>query len=57
MMQVQAEAFRGPRVVRFLQHLLRPIGGKLLVIWDGAPIHRCKVVKQFLAEGGAERVW
>lgn len=57
MMQVQAEAFRGPRVVRFLQHLLRHIGGKLLVIWDGAPIHRCKVVKQFLAEGGAERVW
>ncbi len=57
LMQVQEEAFRGPRVVRFLNHLLRHMRGKLLVIWDGAPIHRCKVVKQFLADGGAERVW
>ncbi len=57
LMQVQDEAFRGPRVVRFLRHLLRHIPGKLLVIWDGAPIHRSKVVKAFLAEGGAERLW
>ncbi len=57
LMQVQEEAFRGPRVVRFLKHLLRQIPGKLLVIWDGAPIHRSKVVKAFLAEGGVERLW
>ncbi len=57
LMQVQEEAFRGPRGVRFLNHLLRHIAGKLLVIWDGAPIHRSKVVKAFLAKGGAERVW
>jgi transposase len=56
-MHVQEEAFRGPRVVRFLEHLLRQIPGKLLVIWDGSPIHRSKVVKGFLAEGGAERLW
>ncbi len=56
-MQVQEETFRGPRVVRFLKHLLPHLPGKLLVIWDGAPIHRSKVVKQFLAAGGAERVW
>lgn len=57
LMQVQDEAFRGPRVVRFLKHLLRHIAGNVLVIWDGAPIHRSKVVKAFLAEGGAERLW
>ncbi len=57
LMHVQDEAFRGPGVVRFLRHLLRHIAGKLLIIWDGAPIHRCKVVKAFLAEGGAERLW
>jgi transposase len=56
-MQVQKEAFRGPRVVRFLNHLLRHLPGKLLVIWDGAPIHRSKVVKHFLAAGGADRLW
>ena len=57
LMQAQMEAFRGPRVVRFLRHLLRHIAGKLLVIWDGSPIHRAKVVKAFLAEGGAHRLW
>ncbi len=57
LMHVQEEAFRGPQVVRFLHHLLQHLAGKLLVIWDGAPIHRSKVVKAFLSEGGAERVW
>ena len=57
LMQVQTTAFRGPRVVRFLRHLLRHIPGKLLVIWDGSPIHRAKVVKAFLAEGAAQRLW
>ena len=33
------------------------IPGKLLVIWDGAPIHRAQVVKDFLAQDGAARLW
>ncbi len=57
LMQVQEQAFRGPGVVRFLRHLLRHIPNKLLVIWDGAPIHRRRVVKAFLAQGGAKRLW
>jgi len=56
-MHVQEYAFRGPRVVRFLRHLLRHIPGKLLVIWDGAPIHRSHVVQEFLAHAGAQRLW
>jgi transposase len=56
LLQMQEQAFRGPAVVRFLQHLLRQIPGKLLVIWDGAPIHRAQVVKEFLAAGAAERL-
>jgi transposase len=53
---VQERAIRGPDVVRFLAHLLRHLAGKLLVIWDGAPIHRGRAVKAFLAAGGAERI-
>jgi len=56
LLQMQAQAYRGPAVVRFLQHLLRQIPGQLLVIWDGAPIHRAQVVKAFLAAGAAERL-
>jgi transposase len=57
LLQTQDRSLRGPDVVRFLQHLLRHIPGKLLVIWDGAPIHRAQVVKNFLAQGGAARLW
>ncbi len=56
LMMEQERAFKGPDVVRFLEHALRQIPGKLLVVWDGSPIHRSKVVKRFLAEGAAGRL-
>jgi transposase len=52
----QDRAFKGPDAVRFLKHALSQIPGKLLVIWDGSPIHRSKAVKEFLAQGAASRV-
>jgi transposase len=55
-MQMQDHAYKGPDVVRFLRLLTREIAGLLLVIWDGAPIHRCQAVKDFLSKGGAKRV-
>lgn len=55
-MQMQDHSYKGPDVVRFLQLLTREIPGKLLVIWDGAPIHRSRVVKDFLRKGGAKRI-
>jgi transposase len=56
LMEVQERAFKGVGVVRFLTHLLRHIDGKVLVIWDGAPIHRDEAVKTFLAQGAAARL-
>jgi transposase len=56
MMMEQDRAFKGPDVVRFLKHALRQIPGKLLIIWDGSPIHRSRVVEEFLAAGAAARV-
>lgn len=53
---IQPEPFRGPAIVTFLRQLLRQIRGKLLVIWDGAPIHHCQPVKDFLAAGAATRL-
>jgi transposase len=53
---VKGRSIKGPDVVRFLKHLLRHIPGKLLIVWDGATIHRCKVVKAFLANGATERI-
>jgi transposase len=56
LMLVQERPYKSPDIVRFLKHLLRHLPGKLLVIWDGAPIHRGQPVKDFLAHGGARRI-
>jgi transposase len=52
----QDRAFKGPDAVRFLEHTLRQIPGKILVIWDGSPIHRGQAVRDFLASGAASRL-
>ena len=52
----QDRAFKGKDVVRFLKHLMHQIPGRLLIIWDGSPIHRSRAVKDFLASGAARRV-
>jgi transposase len=55
-MQMQEHAYKAVDVVQFLQVLLRKIPGRLLVIWDGSPIHRADVIKQFLASPMGKRV-
>jgi transposase len=55
-LKTQGRPYRGVDVVAYLRHLLRHIPGKLLVVWDGAPIHRSGVVKAFLAQGAAQRL-
>lgn len=54
LLMAQEHAYCSEDVVGFLNHLLEHIHGKLLVIWDGAPIHRGQLVKKFLADGGAK---
>lgn len=55
-MRVQHGAYRSHAVVRFLRQLLQHIHGKILVLWDGAPIHRSRVIKDFLSSGAAKRL-
>jgi transposase len=55
-LHAQEASLRSPDVVQLLRQLLRLIPGKLLVIWDGSPIHRSRVVKDFLAAGAARRL-
>jgi hypothetical protein len=46
--QLRAGTFRGPQFVQFLQALAKQINGKLLVVWDGLPAHRSRVVTDFV---------
>ncbi len=50
------ESIDGLDCIEFLLHLLRVAGERLLVIWDGAPIHRRVEVKEFVASTRG-RVW
>jgi transposase len=52
---VRPESLSSTHSVVFLEHLLRQTGTRLLVIWDGSPIHRWKAVREWLASGGAKR--
>jgi transposase len=52
----QDHAIDAADVVAFLEHLLREVSGRLVLIWDGAPIHRSQVIKDFLASGAAQRM-
>jgi transposase len=51
------ESLNGLHTIEFLLHLGRVVGNRLLVIWDGSPIHRRAEVSEFVAETkGAVRV-
>lgn len=53
---VRDDSLTGVESVRFLKHLLAQLEGKLLVIWDGSPIHRGKEVKAYLADGATKQI-
>jgi transposase len=52
----QDSALNSEDVIAFLEHLLREVPGRLVIIWDGSPIHRSHAVKEFLANGAAQRL-
>ena len=55
-LQVRPASYDSAAVVSFLRVLLRKISGKIVVIWDGAPIHRGHEIKDFLKRGAAKRL-
>ena len=55
-MQVRRASYDAAAVVAFLRVLLRKIRGKILMIWDGSPIHRAQEIKDFLKRRAAKRL-
>lgn len=49
---VRPKSLNGLHAIEFLVHLGRLGADRLLVIWDGSPIHRRAEVKAFLSEAG-----
>jgi transposase len=46
---IRPESLNGLHCVEFLMHLLRVARDRLLVIWDGSPIHRRVAVREFVS--------
>jgi transposase len=53
---VRQKSLNGLHSIEFLTHLLHVAGQRLLVIWDGSPIHRRAEVKDFVA-GTRGKIW
>jgi transposase len=51
LMQMYEQSISSHECVRFLKHLVRHLG-KVTVVWDGTPIHRSKVVQEYLRTEG-----
>jgi len=47
--QIHPGSIKSDQVVEFLKTLLRHLRSPLLILWDGAAIHRSKVVRDFVA--------
>jgi transposase len=54
---VRHESLNGLHTVEFLKHLVRHAARRLLVIWDGSPIHRRAEVREFLGRAGGRGIW
>lgn len=53
---VRQESLNGLHTIELLMHLRRVASPRLLVIWDGSPIHRRQEVLEFVA-GTEGRIW
>ena len=52
----QDRAIDAADVVMFLEPLRREVPGRMVLIWDGAPIHRSHRIQECLSHGAAQRL-
>lgn len=55
-LQVREGSFDSTAAVGFLRVLLRKVQGRIILIWDGSPIHKGQPVKDFLKREAAKRL-
>jgi transposase len=52
----QDHSLNSDDVVAFLEHLRREVPGRMVIIWDGSPIHRSRTIQEFLSQGASPRL-
>src|SRR5215208_2643657 len=53
---VRRKPLNGLHCIEFFEHLRAVTGGRILVVWDGSPIHRRVAVKEFV-EQSKGKIW
>lgn len=53
---IRLDPLDGEAAVAFLRHVRRCVDRKLLVVWDGSPIHRGRTMREFLENGAAKHI-
>ena len=55
-LQMQEDAFDSEGILGFLDALQEQIAGNIVIVWEGATIHRSIKLKEYLANGAAKRL-
>jgi transposase len=55
-LQMQEDAFDSDGIIGFLEALQAQIKGNIVIIWDGATIHRSIKLKDYLKKGASKRL-
>ena len=50
-------SIKAPQVIEFLKHLQPHMGCQLMVIWDGLPVHRSRLVRSLSPRNGGKSKW
>lgn len=53
-LSLRPHAIKGDDIVTFLRSLRRHVRGKVILIWDNLPVHRSRVVREYVQ---AQRQW
>lgn len=53
---IRQKALTAAQSAEFLEHLLRQTGKRVLVIWDGSPIHRWGTVRKYLSSKSVKQI-
>jgi transposase len=57
LVKTQDHTFDGAEAASFLKHLVKIVSERLLVVWDGSPIHGSNAVHRFLTSKRGKGVW
>ena len=56
LVQLLTEPVDSEGIILWLEWVQRVLPGKLWILWDGAPIHRSKRLREYLADGASQRI-